>query len=421
MDRSRTRVTKNDLATMETKWYRSGTLALADSYSYSKEFEGMYMTDKVIDNFHARRAKGELFFNPMCQKFNNFSQEAAIFGITATLGGRVDTGTLGVRPSLVAVTDLYPYSTMWTEINTAFLNRENDIGQTRNYALNGAFAKTSEEVLLLYASLGESKETLQMIVSIIGRIRALVSGKWISKIKPGEPTFTETLKLLSKQGKTYADYWMEARYGLRPLIYELQAAFSLMEASLNKRFRQTARKRAIVRVPISISDTQVLYDHWTYLEAKRHEFYEYQVNVGVMFSPMSTEISWTKLLGLDQPLLSLWELTRLSFMIDRIIDVGSWIQANEYNPSIVVLGTFQKETLRHVVEVNPVRLVVDWERFGYIVADKSYTGGESVSSTSWVRRIAASKPTLPAMKIRFNWPEILDAAIITSNLIKKKA
>lgn len=378
------------------------------------------MTDYVIENFHKRKAAGELFFNPMCQKIVSFTQTAAKFTISSLLNGYYDaSGVLAVRPPHVA-SPTYAYE-MWVENANAFLSFEDEIGQLRNHTINGAYAKTTEEVMLLYATLGESKETLKMIVDIIMRLRNLLRGKWADMAKPGKRYVPKgsAFTLASKYGKSLSEYWMEARYGIRPLIYELQAAFSLMEASLNTRHRQTVRKRARLRIPVSTTPTTVAYDSVTYLEALRLEYLEYEVGIGVMFSPISTDVSWVQLLGLDQPLQSIWELTRLSFMIDRIIDVGSWIQANEYNPSIVVLGAFQKEKLSHVVEVIPGNLVVNWAPYGYVVSSKSHEGGSSKASTKWVRRIEPTKPSLPAYKLRFNWPEIIDAAIIVKGLMSK--
>jgi len=111
--------------------------------------------------------------------------------------------------------------------------------------------------------------------------------------------------------------WLEARYGWRPLVYDILAIIK----SLAKKVRNPlSRKMATQTVDLGEEATTVVdggTQEITCTKLRRGS----QVYHAVVYYDDNTSHFGAN------PLVTAWELTRYSFVIDWFINIGSWIQA----------------------------------------------------------------------------------------------
>lgn len=121
-----------------------------------------------------------------------------------------------------------------------------------------------------------------------------------------------------------ADRYMEVRYAIRPLVYEIK---SLAQALSAPKFELNSRRtfRGYASSADSLEDTPVTswadptYDAKS-LTAHRVSTREVSVRAGVLVHVKSSH--WLDRWGFDDIIETAWELTRLSFAIDWFIGIG---------------------------------------------------------------------------------------------------
>jgi hypothetical protein len=195
------------------------------------------------------------------------------------------------------------------------------------------------------------------------------------------------------------DTWLEARYGWRPLIYDM---ISLSETIQNL---ESKRTRFTERVGTSINKTEdnehvftsVNLD-WTYRYIDKIQISSRGV-VSADIQPPNFQFN---------PAITGWELIKFSFIIDWFINVGSWL-----------------ETLSFLVyeekSVGAYGCKIDITRSGVLIVDRYNPSRyenltltfESDVSGSLVKRIPGSVNTnFPSIGANLSIPKLLDLVAI---------
>lgn len=216
---------------------------------------------------------------------------------------------------------------------------------------------------------------------------------------------------LVQKGMTFvlatASAWNEMRFGWTPLLYELSG---IWEAYINgttwedKPVRKVARAtdkniawespgNVSVLVPPGLTEVQMSgsFDH----SAK--------VSSGVLYELQDAnfEDATARRMGLrlsDVPA-SVWELVPYSFVVDRFIDIGKWLEAIVPKPGVKVLGTWTTTVDR---QLNTHRVVSAKINVATSPATLyARTGGTYVEEIHNVTRVAnPSIPLLPTVNYR---------------------
>lgn len=180
-------------------------------------------------------------------------------------------------------------------------------------AVNKAVANARAPNWDVLTFLGELKETREMFQTAAHRVRHF-GDKAISRVKSWSRGPKHALKDLS-------GYWMEYRYGWRPAMSDLQNAISALTA---KRDVNYLLGRATFVDPFEdIRDSGLV---------PADTIADYQVIRSVSGSHTVHGFARSRVaaqrirFGLD-PIVAGWELTRLSFVLDWFVDIGSWLQA----------------------------------------------------------------------------------------------
>lgn len=207
-------------------------------------------------------------------------------------------------------------------------------------------------------------------------------------------------KLLSGGPKGKLDAWLEGRYGWRVLVYDMfdiHAAILNMTASLK-------RRKERVGSSIEHTETRTVYSGGAVADRQLHIVETYEIGVrGCLITelvPPRIQLNYA---------LTAWELTRLSFVIDWVVNVSQSLQAMMFlslQPSYTAsYGRYCKytQTGTSTVTYNP-----------------GFTGAyqEGFTESMVVKeRVPCSIPALPLVKLRLDDYKIADLIAIITKLI----
>lgn len=114
--------------------------------------------------------------------------------------------------------------------------------------------------------------------------------------------------------KRIAEMWLELRYGIRPLIYSAEASLKILQELGNKsKYIESRKKKTITRPSPLNQDIQETLT----LRCLIRRQYKYSDLIGELGS---------KFISAD-PIVTAWELTALSFVVDWVFDIGSFLSA----------------------------------------------------------------------------------------------
>lgn len=235
-------------------------------------------------------------------------------------------------------------------------------------AVTSLHAKLSSAPMQGLVTIGELNQTVRLTRSLIGRtasmlnflqkaarskqfrkksldtvIRTLDRGGF-GKVSKGLSASKRTAKQLSTANRAVnrmSQQWLEYRYGIRQYYYDYSAAAKALRALGSKpRMRYTARESQSETVTDEISLTP-----WTGMTScTGHRFasHNLQVTAGAIVRPRYSNMGYIQAFGLDEIFQSAWELTRFSFMVDWIINLGEKIAAFSPKCDIDILTSWVK-------------------------------------------------------------------------------
>lgn len=323
-----------------------------------------------------------------------------------------DAGHLGCKPMVAIVGSLPPP----------------DPGNAPEIALQQALGAVGQECVGLGENLGELRETLDMLrnpfknlrdflVSAnyrkLGQLNKLIhyrnSGRW-SGTKKGDAIAA---------ANAAASSWLELRYGLMPLIYTAQDVIDLV----NKKALPFDENQILTaKGKYRRKDDESIPKTWAYYRI------EYNGNIRVTSSytcyanvhyNLSGALHISQVLGLSPSYLPqlMWELTRLSFVVDWIVTIGPWIESLRMTPQANLLG-------------NTVGTKVTRKVSGSARATCTYSGQTKSTSVdklghyeyeSYDRTVNQDPPLIPLLKLdALSYNRTLDAlALIIRPLTNK--
>lgn len=232
-----------------------------------------------------------------------------------------------------------------------------------------AAAEMNESVFDLLTELGELPETVKFIYSVLKEILTLFKSTR-SKILVRRRNANEVKQAIDE----ISSLWLQWRYAVQPLVHSVVDAMDL----INHQYAayQTVRKRADQTLDLESNGWQV---HCTISERVWGKS-RLDLSAGV------------RGLGMD-PLVTLWELTPLSFVVDWVLPIGQFL-ASLGSPSGTVEHVFTR-SLRINAPVTFVRddVVVGGNINLYQIArfdPQQFVGLSTNVNMTWKRVIDAS-------------------------------
>jgi hypothetical protein len=379
------------------------------THNYSKS-----MTDVVTPNYKKLSAQGRIINNPMTKTEVELIDPVLTYDLDVT---RYVTGCTPVRRFIK-----YPYR--WTaKLNltqimggSPFKSADIELSETlADRATSKAWANITQAEVLGLATLKEidkSFDGLLHLIRKVNRIAYAVRRKRYALLKK-----EITLKELE-------DVYMNARYNLRPIWYDLKGLLRILCNDI-KPLRQTFRAKASDSEQVSdtLTDVEfmknVSFCGYTRLRANilRTTSRSLSVRAGVL--TQSKYVSNASLFGFDSLVDTAWDLLPFSFIIDWFFNVGdtilSWVPDFGIEPltSWVVI----KDTIIQTATVTDLYWWVnpsydyDWEHSGDLplpIATKTTTTYERIPNYE--------RPVIPRWDLNLDPLKILDLGIILKNL-----
>lgn len=270
-------------------------------------------------------------------------------------------------------------------------------------AVRQAHANIELSQAAILASLGEGRETVASMVSVLKRAAKI--GRAFKKLN---------IKALRSElaPKELADRYMELRYALRPLVYDakqIAAAYSGKE--LPKVGRQTWRGykedfRADVQPNVVIYS-----DAGTIVYGRTESHTTLQVRAGVLTAIEA--ISGLNVWGADSILETVWELTPYSFVLDWIFDLGETLASFTPEMGVKKLASWVVTELVTFQSVEVVRAENIFPSGATAYYDVFQLSGKHTRRTSTVVRVPEpSRPILPQFRLKLDLLKLLDLAIM---------
>jgi hypothetical protein len=203
---------------------------------------------------------------------------------------------------------------------------------------------------------------------------------------------------------------MEARYAIRPLVYDLHgvAAALQKERGYERRtFRGYAEDRKYGEATTEV-DSGPIIDEWLHTKEL-----VVSARAGVLCDVSISDIS---VFGIDQIAETVWELVPWSFVADWFINTGDWIAAHTPNAGVTQRASWV--TVRRVLTSTQSVTGHRWD------LEEGITGGDLTRPLSRFsreelfldRRINPSISTWPSSKLRLDGYKLADLGIMLRRL-----
>lgn len=395
------------------------------------------MHDVVTPNFFTLRNKGGIICSPMYRENRYVRTDATVVDI----GGWKKTDNHAVRrikPLFnhldVSVDGLLQMDHVLMDAEFAKYSRET------NLALMRAHADVDISEMQLLASLGELPETLAWLESLVTRVvgltRAFKKKQEVLKVlrtlksdvqNIGSKTSIRRLEkyqelLLKRKERdkaskaekslidNFSQAWLEYRYALRPLISDIQNALKALDTIITSQ-RCVARGHeysTATREKIVTQD-----DPYQRVTAKIVEGEIIRARAGCLYTIEEQVCSLSTILGLDQPIESLYELLPFSFMIDWVFSIGDLLQSWFKSSGLEILTswvTLSVESYRDVTCTD----------FWYYSGDTQFTfwinnvvlGASNLRVVRKWRYSNPALPLLPRFDLKLDLAKIIDIGLI---------
>lgn len=298
----------------------------------SREIE--IMTDVVTPQFHKRIAAGEIINNTMSQNYQYLSH--------TPIARRRATAIYLSRPAYEVVNaDKTKQSYIWGEymyqtsgvaiaFNNAMTPKHLSDGSVETKeAIAAAYEKLQAAELDVALMVAEGKETLNYIKVLLQRMLRLI--RLASNRKTLAMVAKKTWRRLRRLKRDYAweaagiaEAWLEVRYALRPLMYDIADAMKYFTAEdSGKQHRFTFRHKA----QSDRVETQTTFPDGMTLKL------QVQTTVTARAGVMATkqlDSKWADL-GFLNLAGVVWEKVKFSFIVDWIINISGLLY--ELNPT----------------------------------------------------------------------------------------
>lgn len=186
-----------------------------------------------------------------------------------------------------------------------------------NQAVAKVQSKVKDSAIDLSVVAGELRETRAMFIDIASRFKLAID----AARRKDARAIAHHLSLSSSAD--FANLWLMINYGMKPFISDLVGAVKALEKGVMKERYSLVKDRAkytetIVRP--SLYETGGI-ETWTIVA---------ECGVRVKYAVTNPYLATLTSLGLTNPATTYWELVKLSFLVDWVVGIGSWLSQLDY-------------------------------------------------------------------------------------------
>lgn len=413
--RSRSSSTSSTAALCDTYEHVVGTCAnpwyvASDSYTnlastMTSYTESKQMQDVVTPRFHLLRNKGHIINNP-------YSQEITMEWISPVVRTQnLITYSVSCSPQK----NVYNGWRLSGSVNWASYFQSSylpapdlDALAIRDIAITNAFAKNSVNDAMIGATIGEMRETVSSLAKIFARaVKIIIALKKFN------------VKSLAKEitPKELAARYMEARYAIRPLVYDTLQIINALNNTERPR-RWTIRDFATDSASATRAGHVSINNGYVKVFTDQTVAREINARSGVMsvIDRISTLQKW----GADKWASTAYELMPLSFVLDWFFNVGKVISSWEPTIGMKHLASWVvvTDTTTYSSVVSGTECL--WPTVK--IQEKLFTASGSATKVYKLKyRVPnPSRPVLPRWNVQLDALKILDLGLILKGALSSK-
>jgi len=285
------------------------------------------MQDTVTASFNKKRARGDIVMSPMSHTTEYVKTSEDAFQV----GPHPIWGTREYKGNWVAYWSNPISDPGW------YAGRVNDASA---YSMTEAYSNIAQSSATLLVTMAEARKTAAMLSHPFEQSRILIGKIMARKAQ------------MIRKGLLFADAatraWLEYRLGWKPLLYDIENIMKAAQESAKKIDPKPIRLVARSQVRVAHKERRAYSSavpHWNSKEMVCEIDLQTIIRSGVLYelSDANANAAWQRTWGLrlaDVPG-AIWELVPLSFVVDRFLNVGQWIESITPKPGVTVLGNWQ--------------------------------------------------------------------------------
>lgn len=198
-----------------------------------------------------------------------------------------------------------------------------------NLAVTNAVADAQNGVMDLLTSLAEMHKSLDFCAGAVGRLVELSLRIWddiyrkLKTRRKGNITYRDAVSWSRTFNEVVAEVWLSYRYAIRPIIFDVEDATKAIK-QIAKR-TDYIRGRHLIGTSLNAVQTGVVLTNWPADQRTTitDEIVGSRVYRGFAVAVPNNDLAIFRM----DPLVTAYELIPLSWAFDRLIDLGSFIEA----------------------------------------------------------------------------------------------
>lgn len=333
-----------------------------------------------IDNYHARKKRGDLLpHTPFTQvEYTAERESTSMYDVTVGNSRQTIEQWIGVSGKETSYLDEMDY----------------DLPDLHYFVQSAAanIYSSGHDTLTFLAELKQARRMFERLV----------------------PRFVETLQRILRDAKlsnwkaltmTLSNLWLEGRYGWRTLVMDLEDLSEVLQNIDEKRKRYSERS--------GTSFTDITSDSGTRVHGETQTSWIRTISYDISVrGSVTADISPPKFAF--NPVTTAWELTRLSFVIDWLLDVGQALESL----SFLALSSEHTASIGYNVDKR-VDIACTLED---APGGTAYTvdGGTSTYTSKhvWTSRSPTTVSSIPHLKLRLNAWKVVDLLALIRQALK---
>jgi hypothetical protein len=212
--------------------------------------------------------------------------------------------------------------------------------------------------------------------------------------------------------------WLAYRYGLAPLISDVQAAIDYVNSKLNERLNELRSKRGVVEdVKVVVTKSDDILSSFTW--KGQHKTTTAIKSASIVYYKQVMTLTTAQKLGLNPGAWTgiAWELVPYSFIVDWFVNVGSWLRALSPLAAFTVIGGCVSQVYDHTYEYEFLTKPFN----DYYTVDRWMPSTYMWKSRCLTRRFGSPMPAMLAYNPSpWNVKRLLDSLALSWGFISKR-
>lgn len=381
------------------------SVSISASGTWSNWSEERIMDDVVVKNYKARSAAGEVIVNPLRVLVTTITPPSPCHFSRSLVYNELVKGVLcrkgdvwnGDYPMTSSQLGSFLDPTMYPEIASTTLT-------LKDQSVAKAHANASQAEISALMLAGEGRETVKSIASILMRafkillaIKRLDVGYLGKQLSPDE----------------IADRYMEARYALRPMMYDVEGILKAWQTTVPNLTRRSTSRGFTAR---EWTFKQTVDSHDTSFMCKFSIEKELHCSAAVRSGVLSdVDVSHLTIWGVDTVFETALELIPFSFIANWFFNIADTLAS--WTPKAGVRKLASWATVTTVaVSVNKLVNVSNTWPIALVEDEITWGGSKSISVLEKTRHVDPRRSHFPSFDLNIDTLKLIDLTKIISQL-----